>query len=258
MILDYKNSNIHYTVCGQGSCIVLLHGFLETVEMWDQLIPDLSKSHQVICIDLLGHGKTDCLGYVHTMEQMADAVLAVLESLNVENAHFIGHSMGGYVALALAEIKPTLFNALCLMNSAFEADDEARKKMRTHACKIAQQNFEVLVKMSFSNLFTPESKAKYKVAYEKALQLALQISLQGYMAAQEGMKLRPNRFEIFKNLRCKKLIIIGKKDTLINKDQLILDIKETDIDFVAFSEGHMSYIENTKELTYKLMRFIEN
>ena len=258
MILDYKNSNIHYTVCGQGSCIVLLHGFLETIEMWDQLIPDLSKSHQVICIDLLGHGKTDCLGYVHTMEQMADAVLAVLESLNVENAHFIGHSMGGYVALALADKHPKLFKGLCLMNSTFEADDETRKELRTRACKMAQQNFEVLVNLSFSNLFTPESKAKFNIAYKKALQIALQISLQGYMAAQEGMKLRPNRFELFKNLPCKKLIIIGKKDTLINKDQLILNIKETDIDFTVFSEGHISYIENTKELTYKLLRFIEN
>lgn len=258
MILDYKNSSVYYTVEGKGESVVLLHGFLENVEMWNDLSPELLKSHQIICIDLLGHGKTECLGYVHTMEAMADAVLAVLEHLNIENAHFVGHSMGGYVALALAEKYPKLFKGLCLMNSTFEADDKARKSLRTRACKMAQQNFEVLVNMSFANLFAPESKDKFEVAYEKALQLALQTPLQGYIAAQEGMKLRPDRFEVFKNLNCKKLIIIGKKDSLVNRNKIVQKIKDTDIDFLEFSEGHMSYIENKQELSYNLLRLIEN
>ena len=99
MTLDYKNSTINYVVKGKGNTIVLLHGFLETLEMWNDLIPEFSKIHQVVSIDLLGHGQTGCLGYVHTMEDMAEAVFAVLEHLNIERAHFVGHSMGGYVTL---------------------------------------------------------------------------------------------------------------------------------------------------------------
>ncbi|MBU2928189.1 alpha/beta fold hydrolase [Winogradskyella psychrotolerans] len=257
MILNYKNSRIHYTVEGQGNTIVLLHGFLESVAMWQDLVADFSKNNQVICIDLLGHGQTDCIGYIHTMETMADAVLAVIDHLNIEKAHVVGHSMGGYVALALAEKQPELFNGLCLMNSTYEADDTARQLIRTRASEMAQQNYEVLVKMSFANLFAPESKATYNVAYEKALQLALQTPLQGYIAAQEGMKLRPHRFDIFKSLNCKKLIIIGKKDRLIASEQILEQIKDTDIAFVEFSEGHMSYIENKSDLSYSLLRFIE-
>ena len=257
MILNYKNSSIHYTIEGKGDSIVLLHGFLESVEMWQDLIAVLSTTNKVVCVDLLGHGKTDCIGYVHTMDAMAAAVLVVLEYLNIESADIIGHSMGGYVALALAEQRPELFKGLCLMNSTYDADDASRKQIRTRASEMAQHNFEALVQMSFANLFTPESKIIHKTAYEKALQLALKTPLQGYIAAQEGMKLRPNRFAILKNLKCNKIIIAGKKDSLVSTDQIINNIKGTDIDFVEFSEGHMSHIENKSDLTYKILRFIE-
>lgn len=257
MTLDYKNSKINYTVKGKGESVVLLHGFLETIEMWADLLPVLSQTHQVICIDLLGHGKTECLGYVHTMEDMAEAVFSVLKHLKIESAVFIGHSMGSYVALALAEMKPKLFKGLCLMNSTFEADDKDRKLIRTRANKMAQTNYNTLVQLSFSNLFAPESKEKFKTEYNSALQIALQTPVQGYIAAQEGMKLRPNRFDVFKNIKGKKLIIIGKKDSLINGDNLINKIKNTSINYVEFSEGHMSHIENKSELTYNIKRFVE-
>ncbi len=257
MKLDYKNITINYTISGKGSTVVLLHGFLETIDMWNDFIPELSENHQVICIDLLGHGQTNCLGYVHTMEIMADAVFGVLTYHNVEQADFIGHSMGGYVALALAEKEPQLFKGLCLMNSTFEADDDQRKLLRTRANTIAKTNYENLVRMSFANLFAPKSRASYKQNYEDALSLALQIPVQGYIAAQEGMKLRPNRFEVYKNLKGKKVLINGKKDSLINGKKLKDQIKNTNIDFKELSEGHMSHIENKSELTYIIKHFIE-
>ncbi len=81
MILQHKGIDIFYTDEGKGSSIVLLHGFLENTSMWNAFIPKLTKKNRVICIDLLGHGKTGCTGYIHTMEQMAEAVQAVLQHL---------------------------------------------------------------------------------------------------------------------------------------------------------------------------------
>lgn len=257
MNLDYKNISINYTVSGKGSPVVLLHGFLETLDMWDTLTAQISDTHQVISIDLLGHGKTDCIGYVHTMDAMADAVFAVLKHHKIEHAYVIGHSMGGYVALAMAEKQPQLFKGLCLMNSTFEADDKQRKTLRTRANKMAQTNFESLVRMSFANLFAPESRDTYKEDYEDALELALKTPVQGYIAAQEGMKQRPNRFETFKNLKGKTLLITGKKDSLMDGEKLIHQIEGTTIDYVEFSEGHMSHIENKSDLSYKIKQFVE-
>ncbi len=257
MTLDYKNITINYTVSGEGPAVILLHGFLETMDMWNDLVPELVKNNQVVCIDLLGHGQTDCLGYVHTMEGMADAVFIVLKHLKIKRARVIGHSMGGYVALAMAEKVPQLFEGLCLMNSTFEADGKELKLLRTRANKMAQTKFENLVRTSFANLFAPASREKFKKEYESALHLALQTSVQGYIAGQEGMKLRPNRFEVFKILKANKLIIIGKKDTVVSVKKLIDQINTTNINYEELSEGHMSHIENKSELSYVLKRFIE-
>ncbi len=257
MNLKYKNSNIHYTTDGQGAALVLLHGFLETVDMWQGFIPELSKTHQVVCIDLLGHGQTDSIGYVHTMEDMAEAVFAVLQYLKIDSAKFIGHSMGGYVALALAELKPQLFEGLCLMNSTFEADDEDRKRLRAGAVKTAKTNYENLVRLSFANLFAPESRVRFKEDYERALHIALQTSVQGYIAANQGMALRSDRLEVFKNINGKALIITGKKDGLIEPEIIKERIKNSSIIHEELSEGHMSHIENNSELSYLFNRFIE-
>lgn len=257
MTLEYKKCKIYYTDVGLGPAIVLLHGFLETSAMWKDFIPELSKKNRVICIDLLGHGQTDCLGYVHTMDDMADAVLSVLNYLQIESAKFIGHSMGGYVGLALIEKAPELIESLCLMNSTFEDDSKERKEIRTRAIKMAHHNYESLVKMSFSNLFAPESKESFKEDYSSSLEIALQTSLQGYIAAQEGMKLRPHRLDKFRTLNGKKLIITGQKDTLINSNNIKNQIKNTAIIHEELSEGHMSHIENKYELSYLFLHFIE-
>ena len=71
MILHYKNIDIHFKVTGEGKPLLLLHGFLESKEMWEELIPLFSSKNKVISIDLLGHGKTDSIGYIPTMEDMA-------------------------------------------------------------------------------------------------------------------------------------------------------------------------------------------
>lgn len=257
MIVAYKNSTIYYTDNGEGPAVVLLHGFLETSAMWVDFIPELSKNNRVICIDLLGHGQTDCIGYVHTMEAMADALRAVLYELNIVKAKIIGHSMGGYVALALAEQEPALVESLCLMNSTFEADDDDRKALRARANEMVKSNFENMVRMSFANLFTAESKMKFKSAYESALAIALETPVQGYIAANEGMRLRPNRLEVFKKVKGKQLLILGQKDILISVKNLKSQTKDTKIILEELSEGHMSHIENKSDLSYLLLRFIE-
>ena len=87
MILEHKGTSIFYTDQGKGSTILLLHGFLENSSMWLDMEKSLVENHRVICIDLLGHGQTGCIGYVHTMEQMAEAVYAVVMSLKLDSNH---------------------------------------------------------------------------------------------------------------------------------------------------------------------------
>ncbi|MGB6267978.1 MAG: alpha/beta hydrolase [Olleya sp.] len=257
MTIIHKNASVWFTVSGKGPAIVLLHGFLEDSSMWHDLIPLLSKKNKVICIDLLGHGKTESIGYVHKMEDMADAVQAVLKHLRLRKYTFVGHSMGGYVALAFAKKHTRNVKGLCLMNSTYEADDDERKQLRTRANKMIQTNFNTMVRMSFSNLFSAESKVKHKDAFEAALQIALKTSLQGYMAGQEGMKLRADSSDFFSKAPFKTNILLGQKDTVIDIKTTLYFTKKHNIDYQLFSEGHMSHIENKEEFLQATMHFVE-
>lgn len=257
MFITHKNIQVYFTTKGKGPALVLLHGFMETSEMWDNFIYKLAKTRQVICIDLLGHGKTECIGYVHTMEDMAEAVYSVLNHLNVKKVSCVGHSLGGYVALAMADLYPNIIQDLCLLNSTYEADNEERKVLRVRAAQMATTNFENLVRMSFTNLFPESSRNTFKSDFEKALQIGLNNSQQGFIAGHKGMAIRPNRFEVLKLIEGKKVIVIGEKDWIVDKDQMIQDVQNTDIKIELFSEGHMSYIENKSELTHFLLDFIK-
>ena len=254
--LLFKNTKITYTDSGKGAVVVLLHGFLENKHMWNEIIPEISKNKRVLAIDLLGHGHTECLGYIHPMELMADAVAAVLKTLRIRKITLIGHSMGGYVSLALAEKNRKMIRGLCLLNATAASDDTSRKKLRERANKMAQINLSNIVRMSFINLFSEKSKKIFNPEIQLALSEALQTSLQGYSASQEGMRIRPNRLSVLKNNHFKKLFILGKKDPVLPVNKGIKEAEETQSETVILSGGHMSHIENSDKLIKVLNTFI--
>lgn len=253
----FKNAQISFSVVGEGSAIVLLHGFLENLTMWNTIIPHFSKKHKVISIDLLGHGKSDCLGYVHSIELFSETVEAVLKHLKIRKCTLIGHSLGGYVALAFADKNPQKVKALCLLNSTSNEDSEERKELRTRANKMVQTNFQSMVKMAISNLFYQKNVALFTSEIEILKKEALTTSLQGYMAAQEGMKIRPNSNHVLTNAPFKKILIIGEKDPVLDAKMSVEEAQKTNTDFVVFSGGHMSYIENKLELINTLKEFLK-
>lgn len=257
MILQYKGINIFYTDNGTGAPVVLLHGFLENSSMWDAFIPVLSKKNRIICIDLLGHGQTGCLGYIHSMELMAEIVKAVLDYLKISRSIIIGHSMGGYVALAFAENNPKDVIGLCLMNSTANADSSERKKNRDRAVTAVKQNHKTFVRIAVVNLFRPKNRRLFANQIKLIKEEALKMPVQGIVAALEGMKIRKDREQLFKNAAFKKLMILSKKDPVLDFKSLIKQTKNANIKVVEFPDGHMSHVENETLFLHTIVHFIE-
>ncbi|MEN9326425.1 MAG: hypothetical protein RI943_846 [Bacteroidota bacterium] len=255
---NFKNTKISYTDQGKGNAVILLHGFLENSTMWKYLAPVLAKKNRVVCIDLLGHGQTDCLGYIHSIEDMADAVHQVISELKIRKAVFVGHSMGGYVALAIAELYPELMKGLVLLNSTSRADSEERIANRTRAIKAVKQNYVAAVRMSIANLFSEENRTKLSEQIEWVREEALQTSLQGIIAAQEGMKLRKDREVILHFANYPILLILGKKDPVLNYEENLEQIEGTNIKLISFNDGHMSHLENQAELEKVMVGFLKS
>lgn len=257
MHIIHKGATINFTDEGSGNSVVLLHGFLENSTMWDTIKPELLKKNRVITIDLLGHGETGCLGYVHTMEQMAEAVETVLHHLKIRRAVFVGHSMGGYVALAFAEKLPDNVKGLVLMNSTTRADSEERKINRDRAIKAVKLNHKSFVRMAISNLFRPKNRTVYAETIKEVKKQALKTPLQGIIAALEGMKIRNDREALLHFSPYKKMMMIAKHDPILNFEDCLDQVEGTTVEKEILPDGHMSHIENQEEVLYALTAFLK-
>ncbi len=217
----------------------------------------MGDHYRFISIDLLGHGETNCLGYIHTMEDMGSAVFEVLKKLQIQKTTFIGHSMGGYVALAFAKKHPEKVKGLCLVNSTAREDSKDRKEIRNRSIQMAKSNYKNLILLSVSNLFKPANLSLFANEIAEIKKYALETSIQGYIAAQEGMKIRENTTNFLKNATFKKLYVIGKNDPIMNSEELIKEAKLVSADYKLIDGGHMSHIENKEALVDSLIYFLK-
>lgn len=244
MILKFKNKAIFYQVSGAGKPVVMLHGFLESSRIWDDFLPEFSKYGQVLTLDLPGHGQSECIQEVHSMELMAETVHGVLKAIGVKKADFVGHSMGGYVALAFLELYPDMVNSIMLLNSTPTEDSEEKKEIRERSIEVVKKNKQAYISMAISNLLTPKHNELFSKEVEQLKETAYDLPAEGIIAALKGMKIRTNKTAVLAAFTGGKIIVAGKEDPIMD----IQDIKklaiETGAFFVSLPGGHLSYMES--------------
>lgn len=256
MTTTYKGAEIFFTSHGNGNPLILLHGFLESSNIWGDFIHEYQTGRQIVTIDLPGHGKSGCFDKVHSMEEMAEAVHEVLSTLNLQKADFTGHSMGGYVALAYLEKYPKAINKLILLNSTPAADSEEKKQNRERSIAVVRKNKPAFVSMAISNLLSPENSEKFKDELSIMKKEAEIFPLQGITAALEGMKIRTNRISILKNFSGEKYIITGRRDPILEYLDIKTIAQQTECSFIPYPDGHLALIENKADFL-QTMYFIE-
>jgi pimeloyl-ACP methyl ester carboxylesterase len=254
--LSYKNLNLHYTDQGRGEPLVLLHGFLEEKGMWKEVAAAFEKTHRVICMDFLGHGKTGNLGYIHSMETQAEMLKFLLDNLGIEKSYLIGHSMGGYVALAFADLYRNSVMGICLMNSTAMADDAEKKINRDRGIVAVKQNHKTFMRIAIPGLFSQENQSIFSDEIEEITKKALNMSQQGIIASLEGMKMRVDRSHLLEQNDFPILMVIGEKDPALDVNSLKEQAKKGHVQSVIFEDGHMSHIENKKELIEVLSKWL--
>lgn len=253
--LSYKNLNVHYKDEGNGNTLVFLHGFLEELSMWQEVENQLKSTYRIICIDLLGHGKTENMGYIHTMEDQADMVKYVLDSLHLEQYILVGHSMGGYVSLAYGEMYPETLNGICLMNSTALGDSKEKQINRERGINAIKLNHKIFIRMAIPSLFSENNRSLFKKEIKIITEKALLMGKQGIIASLEGMKIRKDRSHVLKSNDFPILMIIGKEDPALDYHSLLKQSETGNVEKVVFPDGHMSHIENKKELIRTIMVF---
>jgi pimeloyl-ACP methyl ester carboxylesterase len=256
---EFFGEKIAYSIQGKGRTIVLIHGFLGSKKLWGPIFNRLKLSFQVIAFDLPGHGDSDCIGYVHSMEMMAELVKSILDSHKIRKAVLVGHSLGGYVSLAFAENYPDRLHGLILINSTANSDSELRINSRNQLIKLIKHNKERAVEALVPSFFVGESK-KINRLKSKYLKEANKCSARGIIASVEGMKIRTDREIVLKFSPYPYLYIIGELDPVLNWKGLCEQAKLGDRGFesVLNYSSHMSFLEEEGKVYSLIKKFAKN
>ncbi len=258
--IPFEQTTVRFEELGKGYPVVLLHGFMESLDAWGEFAEDLSKHFRVINIDLLGHGKTGNIDTIHTMEMMALAVKSVLDHLRIDKAFFIGHSMGGYVALQFLKDYPQNISGLVILHSTPLPDSDERKGQREKLIGIIKQGGKIkLAKEHVHKTFAPKNIDKYvqKIGFLKII--ALNTTNEGIIAALEGMKIRPDYREVLKNAKIPVLYIQGEHDNFIPPETMEkFELPQRSSVLILKNSGHQGYIEEKDKVLEAVVKFINS
>ena len=213
--IQFRESEIHYQVAGNGKPVMLLHGFAEDGRIWKQMAARLAETYTVIVPDIPGSGQSGMLADEHAgMDGYAEAINAVLLAEKIEKVVIIGHSMGGYIALAFAEKYPEKLNALGLFHSSAYADDAAKVETRQKAIEFIKQNgAAAFLKTSIPGLFADTEKSKQHI--DILLGQGKTFTDAALMQYYESMIARPDRTAVLKQLDKPIFFLMGEHDKAV-------------------------------------------
>ncbi|MGW8122302.1 alpha/beta fold hydrolase [Roseivirga echinicomitans] len=241
---------IKASIKGKGFPVILLHGFCENKSMWYPYAKGLKEKYQIICPDLPGFGESPLSSKAITLEAAADELAAFLLRIEVEKCVIIGHSLGGYVALALAERHPLLVQGLGLFNSTALADDEEAKHRRNKSILFLKKHpVPKFIEPFIPSLFYSKRKEELKQEIALATAVGLQSPLETIIAYTSAMKIRKDRFELWKNLPFQTLFIGGANDSRVPLEVAERHIEaRTKVDgYILPETAHMAMHERPTE-----------
>jgi len=249
---------LSYNKTGNGPVLVLLHGFPANADLWREIAPALSKHFTLICPDLPGSGESTFSGGDLSMELMAQSVSDILEHEGIDKVLIAGHSMGGYAALAFADMFPRKLSGLSLVHSTAYADSDEKKDGRRKSIDIIRNGGkEVFIKQMVPNLFAKGFKEIYPDVIEAQVKDGMKADINNIIAMQNAMKNRADRIGLFKNATFPVQWIIGKQDNLLPFDKALQQTYLANINFVSVYEntGHMCMLENAGALRKDIADF---
>jgi pimeloyl-ACP methyl ester carboxylesterase len=259
MDIKFKEGKLHYSDTGKGETIVLIHGYLESAEIWSGLAEKLSKKFRVLSVDLPGHGLSDVYGEIHTMAFMATAVYELLDTLGIIKACLIGHSLGGYVSLAFLELFPDHLSGYCLFHSHPFADPpEAVEKRRREIEIVKMGKKNLMYPDNVIRMFASSNLKKFSKALQRSKDIASRIPGEGIVAVLNGMIARPSRLSVMEKGQVPCLWILGAMDNYIPCSiiQTKVNLPANAKVFVLNNSGHLGFVEEENKAVDVIIEFV--
>ena len=249
---------LSFSDAGQGTPVVLVHGFPLSGAIWSQQEAGLRTHYRVIVPDLRGHGNSPAPPGIYEMDRLARDVLALLDTLKIEKAVVIGHSMGGYVTLAAYKLAPERFLALGMIASQAGADtEEGRLGRKKLADKVAAEGSKVMVEAMLAKLFAAKSPPQEAIV-EQVRGIILNTPSAGIIGSLQGMAARPDSSPLLATLNVPVLILTGDQDQIIpaEKAEAMASAIKTAKATVVANAGHLPMLERAEATTIAIRNFL--
>jgi len=241
-----------------AQAIVLLHGYLETLEVWDDFVKQIAPHFRVLRIDLPGHGLSGTNPAINTVDFSAAVLQEVFQKCAIPDAVLVGHSMGSYVAQVFAVNYSELVRGLAFFHSTPNPDSEQKKKEREREIALIREGkLLLLAKQSFPNMFAADNAIRLKEKITALEEIAEIHEPEGIIACLEGMKLRPDRNEWLQSFNKPLLLVFGEKDYYISKEtaqNLVNKFPQAQVLWLKNS-GHSGFLEEPETVAEKLITF---
>jgi pimeloyl-ACP methyl ester carboxylesterase len=248
---------IAFSQKGTGQALILIHGFCESKEMWKTFSDHLSTSFEVFCPDLPGFGESLFEKKQISLEETAVLLQDWMHENQIMNPIVIGHSLGGYVTLALAELMGQKLKAIGLFHSTAFADDEEKKKIRNKTIEFVKKNgVDKFIDSFVPPLFSEQHRASQSKKIEELIVSGKRSSLQGILAFIAAMRDRKDRFEMWKTFQGPKLMIAGELDPAVKIESSRLHRPFATYYHEMTGVGHMGMFEQQAEALNTIERFL--
>jgi pimeloyl-ACP methyl ester carboxylesterase len=251
---------ISYKLLGKGSPVMLVHGFGEDGRVWEKQEPVLEKNFFLIIPDLPGSGQSQSTGD-ESMEGMARILKLILDDMEIESCIMVGHSMGGYITLAFAELFPNRLKAFGLFHSSAYADNEEKKTARRRGIEFIQdQGPDKFLEQATRNLFSEEFRKKNPVEVQEFIDRFTNFPAQSLVRYYEAMMQRPDRTQVLRQFAGPVMFIIGKYDSAVLPDQVLEQCHLPRLAYIQLlmHSGHLGMIEEADASTGFLEKFLKD
>lgn len=250
--------SLSYTSTGTGETIVLIHGFGEDNRIWNQQVAYLQNNYHLLIPDLPGTGQSEIGNSELSVESMAALIKQMLDEEKIGQCIMLGHSMGGYVALAFAENYSERLLGLGLIHSTAYADSNEKKEARQKSIGFIQEHgaFE-FIKTTIPNLFSKRFNEEQKPIVDELIEQGNQFTAETLIAYYTAMINRPNRSHILQKATVPVLFFIGEKDKAVSPTDALEQTALPAVCMVKLVPGiaHMGMLEATDELNSTIGEF---
>jgi len=214
MMSQVNGLQVAYTDKGEGPTLVFVHGFPLNRECWNHQIEAFKDSHRVIAPDLPGFGGSEPGQGAASMKAFAEGLFTLCHELQTGPIVLVGHSMGGYIALAFAKAFPTLLSGLVLVDTKAGGDEaKVAAGRRETAKKVEAEGFGTVVEAMSPNMLSPDNTDQGMAHAVRGFMWSS--SAKGVIDALLGMAERPDEREHIKEIRVPTLVVTGADDKIV-------------------------------------------